>query len=800
MKVDGSVKSLIQGVSQQPRQIRLPGQCSLQENMSSNPLIGLTRRPPLERRGDLCTSTGTVDYFEFNINNIKYHGVVTPGFLKIFQHGTLVQDLALTTAVQTYLDSGNLCTLSIDDTTYIASRNVVTTLTADTAVSSGKASIINLLGGQYGRTFSVTVNWGSVSVTAQYSTPDGSTASHVYNVATSYIATQLATGLAGITTNSFNTLFSVTRVEDVIKISSSTVTDFYCTVSDGEGGTLIKACNNSVESASDLPRFAPNGYTAIVAGLGGTATDNYYVKFYTSNDTVAVGAGFGQAGTWYEDVAQGLQYKLDANTMPIGLQYHSDTDEFEVGVVAWGERACGDDVTNPVPSFVGHKINDLGYFQGRMLIVSDQSVVLSRTSLSANSSRVTDFWRETATTSTDSDVIDMQSTASNVGALYHATPHNRDMIVFSEGAQFIILGRSTLTPSNCSLILTTTFNSDLSAKPTEAGRNVFFGEANGIYTNVREFYTLDSIDANDARPITQHCSEYITGGLKQFVGSSNYDLLLVLTNSTKVFVYEYLWINSDKVQSSWGTWILPFAPERAWMEGDTVFFIRKVLNGSEYLYTLFSMRLDVQADTGLEYCVHLDYKAEASMVNGVITIPVPDPSYQYNIVYIQGEDLPNPGMRLLPDSSVTADGEITVDFDMPSTSGTVLYGIRFKSRYRPTMPVIKDADGVAVGTGKFRVTQFILNCVNAGKLWYKKLSPFRNEPEYQQVTSRYASDPRTVVGTEALVTKQYLVPFRDDPSVAELEFMTEEHTPMTINNLEWLGEYHHTRSRMQGNK
>src|SRR5262245_5268701 len=47
MKADGSLVSLIQGVSQQPARSRLAGQCELQENCTSNEVDGLERRPPM---------------------------------------------------------------------------------------------------------------------------------------------------------------------------------------------------------------------------------------------------------------------------------------------------------------------------------------------------------------------------------------------------------------------------------------------------------------------------------------------------------------------------------------------------------------------------------------------------------------------------------------------------------------------------------------------------------------------------------------------------------------------------------
>ena len=64
MKVDGSLVSLIQGVSQQPPRDRLPGQCSVQENMTSDPVDGLGRRPPTEYVGDLFVNDAGVTKWE----------------------------------------------------------------------------------------------------------------------------------------------------------------------------------------------------------------------------------------------------------------------------------------------------------------------------------------------------------------------------------------------------------------------------------------------------------------------------------------------------------------------------------------------------------------------------------------------------------------------------------------------------------------------------------------------------------------------------------------------------------------
>jgi hypothetical protein len=68
-KVDGSLKSLLQGVSQQPPRDRLPGQSTDQLNMSADPVTGLTRRPPTDLVGGLFSSPDVRGFQEFETSD-----------------------------------------------------------------------------------------------------------------------------------------------------------------------------------------------------------------------------------------------------------------------------------------------------------------------------------------------------------------------------------------------------------------------------------------------------------------------------------------------------------------------------------------------------------------------------------------------------------------------------------------------------------------------------------------------------------------------------------------------------------
>ena len=57
--VSSTIPNLINGVSQQPAEIRLPSQCEVQENALSSVVDGLSKRPPTQHVAKIIASTLT---------------------------------------------------------------------------------------------------------------------------------------------------------------------------------------------------------------------------------------------------------------------------------------------------------------------------------------------------------------------------------------------------------------------------------------------------------------------------------------------------------------------------------------------------------------------------------------------------------------------------------------------------------------------------------------------------------------------------------------------------------------------
>lgn len=792
MNVDGSIGSLIQGVSQQPARERLPGQCTLQENCSSDPVDGLKRRAPLQWVDNLITSGSPYRFTEYDGGDIgKFVIGYTAGDIQVYDLEGNAFDMVLT-GDTSYIPSTELEFIGVDNKIFMADPNVTVAMLGTTKAYVNDGGIAFLLGGQYGRTYSLIMTWKNAvgaesTATVTNLTPDGASASDIEDISTKVIAANLATAFAADLV--LPLLFDLVRADDVIYIKKKPAADvvsYTLTVEDGDGGSNFFSVNGQVGDVGGLPRYAPQGYVMTVEGNKGTGADDFYLEFVIPVDdngvATAMGAGFGRPGKWIECVAPGLPYQFDPTTMPHILE-KTDTNEFTYLNGTWEDRRVGDDKTCPIPTFVGKTIRDLSAFQGRLVILSDVNCVMSRTD------KPTDYFNQSATTLADDDPIDVAS-ALGTFILKEAVPHNRDLVIFSDAAQFIVFGRNSLTPRNTSLVLTTKFEADLRAAPVSAGKNVIFPFKYGKFTGLQEFFTEGSADANDARPITQHVLQYIVGVPIQLISTTNFSKLLVRTdNDLKTFyVYEYIWLDSQKVQSSWSKWTLPRDIEHAFFVDNLLYVVGK--DGNDY--NLYTLDLDDTPDNGVSYRVLLDEKIFFLNVDDTFDVPYSIDDID-NYIAVQGEDCPNPGMAS-PILSLVGD---TVTLKYPVGDGTIIFGRKFLSRYIPTPPQVKDRQNVKIGSGKLTVKHYIVHFEQTG---YMK-AIITDKYGYEATVSysgRVIGDPNNVVGEPAVSDGSFMIPFKKEPDKANVEIQSDSHLPLQMLEIEWEGQWRKKGQRIGG--
>lgn len=766
--VDGGIANLIQGVSQQPRRDRREGQCTLQENMSSDVVKNLSRRASTRLSKVLFNSEDTYSYLVLTTKKDGLHFIAfKDGVVRAFNSaGT---EVTVNNGTNSYITPDMVSTV-IDGDMVLAETNTTVEMASDIHALETRG-LVQVLGGQYGKDYTLKLKYPpnpAVEIVLTYTTPNGSVASDIEDIATDNIAAEIETAANAF--SDFTDHYTVTRRGDVLLFEWDTTNHgrMEITADDGQGGTQMVVVTDRTDRVSYLPRYAPEGYTAMVTGIDDTTADDVFFKF---NQEVG---GFGNEGIWEEAVKPGVKYKFDPDTMPHVLTYDADTTEFTLAAGVWDDMEAGDKETNPEPSFVGKVIEDLAMFQGRMSVLTDSTVVMSRTN------NVYDFFKGSATTTVASDPIDIGSTAKSANNLSYMVPHNRDLVVFSDNAQFIVFGRTSLTPDNASLVLSTEFQVNTSVRPRLSGRNIFFLADYGNYSSVREFFTEGSTDANDSRPITTHVNKYVPAGMTNIASSSNYDAMLVHGTGSDAYIYQFLWDGNEKLQSSWGKWNLDGDLIFSHFDRSTLYIISRTDTDDILLSTL---NFDSEDDEGVHYEVCLDRKQTATAVGDVYTLQSVN---EGGMVAVQGTGCPHPGLRVQISTIDEDTNEVTLVGDMDG--GEVIFGVPYLSRYKPTMPMIKDQNQIKIGTGNLILSRFILSYEATGTFRTVVTTPY-TEPEYGYMSGRFIGDPANKVGEQPITRGSHEVPIGDDADIAEIEVYSSDHTPFTLVDIEWRGQW-----------
>lgn len=557
------IPNLIQGISQQPDAQRDPTQAELQINGVSSSAEGLRKRDPTQTLAKV-SAVSLGDVFVHAIlrdRNERYLAVISSSTVRVFDLDGVAQTvnapsgysyLSGVTDAKRQIRCG-----TVADYTFVASSLQVVAM--DSALAPAVArpatneALVWIRAANYGQSYRVNVNGTLATVTT---TTTAGTA-----ISTADIAEQIKTALAGVAG------VSITRAGSVLHLTSaSTIT---ISATDARANADITAITNSVQSFTSLPAIAPEGYQVEVTGDEANNFDGYYVKFQPRT-----GAGTFGEGAWEETVAPGAQYKLNPATMPqvlvrlpAGTWYFGPLNGAALTgltLPTWGQRVAGDSESAPDPSFVGQAVNDIFIHRGRLGILADEKRIFSR------AKGLFDFFPETVTTTLDSDPIDKVASSSRVSVLRYAVPFQGEMLLFSDDYQFRSYATdASLTPTTDAITILTGYEIDPGVRPIQMGGSVVFCQANGEWSQLRQFSVRGAGTAlvGDAESITDHVSSYIPSGIFQLAANDTGNSLYCISSKTgyknRIYTYKYFYRNGssgvERAQSSWSYWDLPGA-------------------------------------------------------------------------------------------------------------------------------------------------------------------------------------------------------------------------------------------------
>ena len=674
MLINQTIPNLFGGVSQQPPQARYPNQIEAMLNCTADPVEGLRKRPPTEHVSRIIPEVYAEGAAVFPIDrdpDNRFVAVIRSGRVQVFDAVDGTEKTVLN-ATNSYLDTSSPSTsfraLTVADYTFIVNRGVTVQKASDTAPTRPFEALIFVRAGNYGKTYTVTAKRKSddtVISTASYTTPRGDDPTHIDNIDTSFIATQLFSGLSGFTKEREGSVIYLTYTEE-----------FTLEVEDGQGRQAMKAFAGEVQRFSDLPEQAKEGVVLKVVGDQTSAFDDYWVRF---NGTV-----------WEETLEPGLETSLDPSTLPVALIRKPDTT-FELITLPWEDRKVGDDDSSPFPSITGLKLSALFYFRNRLGFLADENVLLSQAGDYFN------LFPTTITQVLDSDPIDVvagdaSGESSPVSILEHAVAFDRKLVLFARNAQFIMGADGILTPNTATIDPVTSFQASARCRPVSAGRFIYFTFDRDGASGVREFYVDGAAQTEDAVEVTAHCPTYLPTGITRMSGSTLENVILAISEDTpnKVYAYEYFWSGEEKLQSAWGTWEFEEGSKVLSCDffDNVAYLVIERADGYHLERIRFRPGL---TDPGLSYFTLLDRRLvsgefsvsyDAPFDRTIITLPYEASAVMQVVTGYSGTNTHAPGVSF--EVETVTPSQIAIPGD--KTSWNLIVGVPYVQSFDPTRP------------------------------------------------------------------------------------------------------------------
>ena len=458
--------------------------------------------------------------------------------------------------------------------------------------------------------------------------------------------------------------------------------DLSVSSSDSLADTGIKAIYKETDSITSLPLNNKEGFKIKVKGDSELASDDFYVRFET-----AQGQSYG-SGSYVETVGNNIVDGYDASTMPHQL-INDGLNLFTLSETKYEDRLAGDDSSNPLPSFVGSEIESMFFFKNRLGFLSKDNIIMSESgfgSVDELGQTVFNFGRTTVSALLDSDPVDVAVATSRVTNLKSAKGFQENLIIFSENGQFVLKGGDVLTPRTVSITPITNFVFDEAVDPIPLGAYIYFPFNRSGFTGVREFTVNSNTDNYDSVEITEHVPKYIPSNLIDFAGSTNEDMLALVSGdeSGSIYIYKYFFSGNRKLLSSW--FKFTFDGEiRGIQFIQSIIYIVLCKNNETHLVEL-PLTANISDSVNVDHSTLLDMRKEFTIASGANTIDLSN-SYTAddNKIQVYTKD----GLKLNSTNTGT-----TVTLSNAVTSDTpVFVGIPYTMKYTFSEQIFKASTG-----------------------------------------------------------------------------------------------------------
>ena len=369
---------------------------------------------------------------------------------------------------------------------------------------------------------------------------------------------------------------------------------------------LLNVFTDSVKDVADLPSQCKHGYVVKVSNSE-AEEDDYYVKFFgqlkTGGNEDNDADYLDGEGVWEECAKPGITKIFKKITMPLQIVRQAN-DTFTVGYPAWEDRQVGDTITSPEPSFVGKKINKMMFFRNRLVMLSDENIIMSRPGNFFN------FWNKSAITFTATDPIDISCSSEFPAVIYDGIQVNAGLVLFTKNQQFMLTTDSDiLSPLTAKINSISTYNFNYKTNPISLGTTIAFLDNAGKYAR---FFEMQAV-LREGEPTVFEQSKNISKLFPNDIGiiansRENSTVFFTIPNTNKLYGFKYFQAGDQRIQQAWFEWELNGKVQHLAMLDDALYAVIMYDNDAVTLQK-FSLKLDDNSHTVVSddtYRIHLD--------------------------------------------------------------------------------------------------------------------------------------------------------------------------------------------------
>ena len=771
--LSSSIPNLINGVSQQPPALRLPSQATEQINGLSSVVNGLSKRPNthfIKRLGNASEFANCFIHTMQRDSNEFYILVISTTAIRVFDQYGVERSVSGSAAYLSGISdpARQLSATTVNDFTFIVNKNKTVAKMNGVSSSRNPEALAYIKKGEYSTEYKIKIKKSGTTYTSTYTTmsstqsSDALTQSAEASIQTTNIRNQL------LSFPSTPPNINMTSYGNVIHFESVDGVDFEIETEDDVGDTILLSFKDTVADFKKLPPEGPTGFKIAVIGDNAKGQDDYYVELKQPQAN--------SSQVWKETLKDGIQYGLLNSTLPHKLVSNAN-GTFTFSHLTWDERKVGDDNTNPFPSFVDQKINDIFFYKNRLGMLSGENCIMSENGSFYN------FFAKTVLTTLDSAPIDVAVSNNQVSILKHAVPFDSSLLLFSDLNQFRLEGDGILSNETISINVSTSFEADLTAKPVGAGKNVYFATSRNFFSGIREYFVDSEVETNDAADISAHVPKYISGQVTDLAASSNEDMLLVKgsEDARTIYVYSYYWQGREKLQSAWSKWKF---------EGT----VRNFLFNKSDIYIVTD---DAQGGTILE---KISLNEVAGATNSITNatkpfIPLLDRLHKI----VQSNYVGNIFTPPYANSSAVVVGDdgsyysTVAQFNAnPPPVGTFYYGVPYLFEYTFSPIVMKLAEQ-PVTDGRLQLRNMTLAFNDVGTFETVVTHKARN-PKETIFNANILDSSSSQLNTVSIGSGSYRFSVLGEASSVDVILKNNAYTPCTFQSAEWEGIFN-TRNR-----